>query len=248
MKHRRMIVFIYLLLSVAAYVLFAHWMWDGGTLGMLDPAEAGVLLLLYYLLTASILTVILLWARRLSRSPKEDVRIIAELEAEIEHERQYLRQVRAQKDKETLPAYVHIHQTYCADPYLNALLILKQAQAEEKGVKLEISGGLRQGTRISCDDLTSLFSNLLDNALRAAADAETKVISMQIHQSGNMLSLSIANHFHAQHGERDWRHGFGSLIVQEIAERYDGWVRREVQDGRYIVQVTLLLEGEHDDD
>lgn len=31
-------------------------------------------------------------------------------------------------------------------------------------------------------------------------------------------------------------------------ERYDGWVRREVQDGRYIVQVTLLLEGEHDDD
>ena len=38
MKHRRMIVFIYLLLSVAAYVLFAHWMWDGGTLGMLDPA------------------------------------------------------------------------------------------------------------------------------------------------------------------------------------------------------------------
>ena len=46
MKHRRMIVFIYLLLSVAAYVLFAHWMWDGGTLGMLDPAEAGVLLLL----------------------------------------------------------------------------------------------------------------------------------------------------------------------------------------------------------
>lgn len=36
MKHRRMIVFIYLLLSVAAYVLFAHWMWDGGTLGMLD--------------------------------------------------------------------------------------------------------------------------------------------------------------------------------------------------------------------
>ena len=61
MKHRRMIVFIYLLLSVAAYVLFAHWMWDGGTLGMLDPAEAGVLLLLYYLLTASILTVILLW-------------------------------------------------------------------------------------------------------------------------------------------------------------------------------------------
>ena len=57
MKHRRMIVFIYLLLSVAAYVLFAHWMWDGGTLGMLDPAEAGVLLLLYYLLTASILAV-----------------------------------------------------------------------------------------------------------------------------------------------------------------------------------------------
>ena len=42
MKHRRMIVFIYLLLSFAAYVLFAHWMWDGGTLGMLDPAEAGL--------------------------------------------------------------------------------------------------------------------------------------------------------------------------------------------------------------
>ena len=70
---------------------------------------------------------------------------------------------------------------------------------------------------------------------------------MQIHQSGNMLSLSISNHFRAQHGERDWRHGFGSLIVQEIAERYDGWVSREVQDERYIVQVTLLLEGEHDD-
>ena len=45
MKHRRMIVFVYLLLSIAAYVLFAHWMWDGGTLGTLDPAEAGVLLL-----------------------------------------------------------------------------------------------------------------------------------------------------------------------------------------------------------
>ena len=154
----------------------------------------------------------------------------------------------AQKDKETLPAYVHIHQTYCADPYLNALLILATGAGRRKGVKLEISGGLRQGTRISCDDLISLFSNLLDNALRAAADAETKVISMQIHQSGNMLSLSIANHFRAQHGERDWRHGFGSLIVQEIAERYDGWVSREVQDERYIVQVTLLLEGEHDDD
>ena len=85
--------------------------------------------------------------------------------------------------------------------YENLDSLLKSA--EEKGVKLEISGGLRQGTRISCDDLISLFSNLLDNALRAAADAEAKVISMQIHQSGNMLSLSIANHFHAQHGERD---------------------------------------------
>lgn len=95
MKHRRMIVFVYLLLSIAAYVLFAHWMWDGGTLGTLDPAEAGVLLLLYYLFTASILTVILLWARRLKRLPKEEAQIIAELEAEIEHERQYLRQVLA---------------------------------------------------------------------------------------------------------------------------------------------------------
>ena len=88
MKHRRMIVFIYLLLSVAAYVLFAHWMWDGGTLGTLDPAEAGVLLLLYYLFTASILPVILLWASRLKRSPKDEARVIADLEAEADRARQ----------------------------------------------------------------------------------------------------------------------------------------------------------------
>ena len=247
MKHRRMIVFVYLLLSIAAYVLFAHWMWDGGTLGTLDPAEAGVLLLLYYLFTASILTVILLWARRLKRLPKEEAQIIAELEAEIEHERQYLRQVLAQKDKETLPSHVHLHQTYCSYPYLNALLILKQAQAEEKGLMLEISGGLSHDMRISCDDLISLLSNLLDNALHAAAAAKNRAISLQIQQRGNMLSLSVANSFCAQSEERDWRHGFGNLIVQEIAERYDGWVRREAHDDRYIVQVTLLLEERRDD-
>ena len=114
-------------------------------------------------------------------------------------------------------------------------------------VLLEISGGLSHDMRISCDDLISLLSNLLDNALHAAAAAKNRAISLQIQQRGNMLSLSVANSFCAQSEERDWRHGFGNLIVQEIAERYDGWVRREAHDDRYIVQVTLLLEERRDD-
>jgi two-component system, CitB family, sensor kinase len=56
------------------------------------------------------------------------------------------------------------------EPFLAALLVGKGAQADERGVKLELSGSgtLPQG-RLDARELVSLLGNLVDNAIDAAA-------------------------------------------------------------------------------
>ncbi len=125
------------------------------------------------------------------------------------------------------------------DPVVAALLLGKSAEAAERGVELRILGELPSGTGIAPRDLVTVLGNLVDNALDAVADAETRqvevrlsgderTVAVRVGDSGPGLDEAAA----ARVLDRGWTtkaepgtgRGLGLALVGQVARRHDGEV------------------------
>lgn len=106
-------------------------------------------------------------------------------------------------------------------------------------------------------DLCSLISNLLDNGIEACAEIGPeegeKTLRFQIRQSGNYLFLRTENpvapgkisperRLTLQTTKADGSlHGYGTKIIQSIAEKYNGAAKFSQTENIFQVDVMLLL-------
>ena len=102
-------------------------------------------------------------------------------------------------------------------------------------------------------DLTAILGNLLDNALEGArtAPASQRFLRLTVRRIHDMLVLKVENGTGSaplQAGGKlqttkadKARHGWGLKSVQTAAERYDGTLRTDWQDGVFRAVVTLFF-------
>lgn len=98
---------------------------------------------------------------------------------------------------------------------------------------------------IESRDLCSLFANLLDNAAEAA---KSKVM-LQIQKKQQMLLIVVKNdyclspqkergRFLTRKADKS-RHGWGTQIIEQIVQKYDGTVKYEEADGMISIYAML---------
>lgn len=113
---------------------------------------------------------------------------------------------------------------------------------------MEVRGHLPVECNIKAFDLCTIFSNLLANAIEAAAKSSGKRIDVECGYKGNKIMLSIKNDYNGEievKGDRyvtskensDY-HGYGLTNVKKSVDKYSGYMNIEAEE-HFIVNIFL---------
>ena len=138
----------------------------------------------------------------------------------------------------------------CENQVADAVVYGKAAEASAGQIEFKADAQLSQTVAIDDLDLMSLLSNLLDNALTAASQAERKWVSVQIREQAGTVLFAVQNSIQAQtvpdlnqSSKRNKNsHGLGIGIIREICGRYNGTFDTTLSDDRFEVSVMLIPE------
>lgn len=157
----------------------------------------------------------------------------------------------------------------CEHDAVDALVNMKRRELEDAGVAATFSLKVPRDIAVSSAELCALFANLLDNALHACEEVpESKrfaALRASVHGSYFVVDLSnsarIASGAKNSLKSNDLReserhieltrsrtqdgelaeHGWGMSVVELVAERYDGAVSVESEQGKFRTSVMLHL-------
>lgn len=119
----------------------------------------------------------------------------------------------------------------CSDSLLNAILQAKKEVAENKNIKVFYEIVLPNRIKLQNTELSSIFFNLLDNAIEACeiSGKEMPFIQLHVRHQANMLSIHMENskntkiQFTKETSKSDTeQHGLGLIIIEDIVEKYEG--------------------------
>ena len=137
---------------------------------------------------------------------------------------------------------------YCSIPVVNAVLEEKAQVCQEKRVVLRAVLEFPEDLTVEPLHLCSIFSNLMDNAIRGAAASgkERPEISLTARCSGDYLFIRVENPIDSPTAREQVPsgRGLGLRICQEIAGRYEGSCHNIQKDGVYTALVSLLARKE----
>ena len=145
-----------------------------------------------------------------------------------------------------------IHLISTDNEYVNAIINSKLSQAESEKIKVKVSAI----SDISCAtniDLCNIIGNMFDNAIEACKKCDkNRIINFDISKDNEYTVIfmmnSIPNSVLKENPELDTdkkdklRHGYGTKIIKELAEKHNGFVDFYEQDGFFCCNVCLMLE------
>lgn len=141
----------------------------------------------------------------------------------------------------------------CENTVVNAVLSAKLTQMEEEGIHADCKVSLPENLPFADTDLCSLFANSLDNAIEACRKVPQKsgTIRVGARAGKGVFVLRVQNPCHEkpvirggvlQTSKHDAEHhGFGTLSIQTIAQKYDGSARFSVEEGQFELLIYLPL-------
>lgn len=142
---------------------------------------------------------------------------------------------------------------FCANPYLNAVLVyyVLKLQELEAGYRIDVQIGEEE---LPYMELCQILSNGLANACDAlkGLDIEERNASVQMKYSRDYLIIRIRNRcrddLYVEKGmmpvtdKEGHDHGFGLLTIQEAAQRCDGEMFCYTENGNFVLDVMVRKE------
>lgn len=142
---------------------------------------------------------------------------------------------------------------YSQNGLLNALLNQKQGAARQQNIDLDllvVDAPLRD---ISAYDLNVLLTNLLDNALEAAASSRERKVRLRMGPNRGYLEVKVWNTASGDILSENPRfftskkdaasHGYGMKIIQSLVQKYEGITKMDSSEGWFEIRLLLLNEG-----
>jgi len=137
---------------------------------------------------------------------------------------------------------------------VNAILTQGMERARGMGAEFRCQVDLPEALPIPDEDLAAFLMNLLDNALEAVEQIRPdrpRWIDITLHIRGKFLFIEARNPYArepeaGEDGERYLSnkgagHGYGLLIMEKVARRYDSELQTQARDGIFQVRTALLL-------
>ncbi len=139
--------------------------------------------------------------------------------------------------------------SYCNNPSLDALLSLKNKEADAEKIKTRIAVCDLAGVTVKDYDICSVVANLFDNAIEAAKQTQEKYIDLEINLKADRLFIVVKNS--SNEPEKTLKttkkdkehHGIGLQSVKETAEKYDGDCVFRYDNGEFVSLVNMV-QGE----
>lgn len=134
---------------------------------------------------------------------------------------------------------------FCNHAVANAVLNEKEKVCRKLGFSIDIDIIIPRQLKIEPLHMCSLLSNLLDNAIEAVTELkmEERQISLRGGIRGNYLFVKVTNPTTKEHANRKRRkeHGYGTLILKDIAKKYDGEYTGKFDKGYYTATIITKV-------
>lgn len=147
-------------------------------------------------------------------------------------------------------------ESFCPNALLNTILQVKKSEVEKKNIQCHFQIILPDKFETFFPDtvITSLFCNLLDNAIESCENVRQQEICQQpliilsVNYQANMLIISqknsknpeiIFNHETSKEQQQEL-HGLGLYMIEDIVKEYDGVV--EWKDAGEMFESNLMLK------
>lgn len=132
---------------------------------------------------------------------------------------------------------------YCAIPVVNAVLSEKDKLCQGKEIGFYTELDIPRDLAVEPLHLCSIFANLLDNAIRGAETCGRAPATIELASAiaGDYLLIKTVNPSQPPQKPAEG-HGYGSRILKELAEQYDGNYQTSYENGVYTAVVSLLMK------
>lgn len=143
----------------------------------------------------------------------------------------------------------------CDNAMLNAILNRCQRQCIEKGIGFHADIRKNLLRQMNQNDLTSLFCNLLDNAVEAAENIPDSFIDLMVQKKENTPFVVIVlvnscrsmpdfdqNGFPVSHKSGIVRHGFGIKSIRKAVGQYQGDLKMYYDDATATFHTIITLK------
>lgn len=138
------------------------------------------------------------------------------------------------------------------DAVINAVLNIKFREAKKKGITMPLMIDDLSNLRIKESDIVTILSNILDNAIEAAVQCDTKKIVLQISKNEQERKLFIDSsntclvdsyndkHRYTTKTDKD-NHGYGIMNIKYAVEKNNGECIIDTKDGIFRIIITIPL-------
>ena len=184
----------------------------------------------------------------LEAKQKELLDMRSDFEKRLEEIREKLKRGEEEAARQEMDAFqVSLDETrpadYCQNAVVNAILSEKEKEFQKLGIKTKLALMIPRGLKLDPLHLCSLFSNLIDNALEALAEIpqERRELELNAEMKGAYLFVKARNASEKSHAVRKRRkgRGYGTQILQELAETYEGNYQAGYEKGWYTAVVMV---------
>lgn len=138
------------------------------------------------------------------------------------------------------------------DAVINAVLNIKYREAKKKGIVMPLMIDDLSDLKISESDIVTILSNILDNAIEAADQCDTKKIVLQISKEdeGKTLHIDSSNTYVGDIAVDKGRyttkkdkenHGYGLSNIRYAVEKNKGECIIDAKDGIFRIVITIPL-------
>lgn len=137
--------------------------------------------------------------------------------------------------------------------FVDAILLSKTAVCREKNIDFTYSVQPLAEINIDIVDLSSLLSNLLDNAIESAVQTAEPFVRLTIMKYNAYYTVCIENSYKGKEFLKENSgtlittksdkalHGYGTQIISDIAQKYDGSYSWEAQENKFVSTVLIKI-------
>lgn len=137
--------------------------------------------------------------------------------------------------------------------FVDAILLSKTSLCRKKSIDFTYSTQPLTDVSIDAVDLSSLLSNLLDNAIESAVYTSSPFVRLTIVKYNAYYMVCVENSYKGKEFIKESAgalistkidkalHGFGTQIISDIAQKYGGGYSWEAQENKFVSTVLIKI-------